>query len=72
MSPQVTVKRTEMLVPTIDDPERKVYMIEYRSGELPPKFLYLPVKEWTKEKEVALIKEDIEKRLKAPEEIIEI
>jgi len=72
MSPQVTVKRTEMLVPTIDDPERKVYMIEYRSGELPPKFLYIPVKDWTKEHEVKLIKEDIEKRLKAPEEIIEI
>ncbi|MBA7602866.1 hypothetical protein ES703_09962 [subsurface metagenome] len=72
MSPQVTVKRTEMLVPTIDDPERKVYMIEYRSGELPPKFLYLPVKEWTKEKEAKLIKEDLEKRLKATEEIIEI
>ncbi|MBA7677682.1 hypothetical protein ES703_85942 [subsurface metagenome] len=72
MSPQVTVKRTEMLVPTIDDPERKVYMIEYRSGELPPKFLYIPVKEWTKEKEAELIKADIEKRLKAPEEIIEV
>jgi len=72
MSPQVTVKRTEMLVPTIDDPERKVYMIEYRSGELPPKFLYIPVKEWTKELEAKMIKEDIEKRLKAPEEIIEI
>jgi len=72
MSPQVTVKRTEMLVPTIDDPQRKVYMIEYRSGELPPKFLYIPVKDWTKELEAKMIKEDIEKRLKAPEEIIEI
>ncbi len=72
MSPQVTVKRTEMLVPTIDDPERKLYMIEYRSGELPPKFLYIPLKEWTKEKEAAMIKEDIEKRMKAPEETIEI
>jgi len=72
MSPQVTVKRTEMLVPTIDDPERKLYMIEYRSGELPPKFLYIPVKEWTKEKEAAMIREDIEKRMKAPEETIEI
>ena len=72
MSPQVTVKRTEMLVPTIDDPERKVYMIEYRSGELPPKFLYIPVKDWTKELEAKMIKADIEKRLKAPEEIIEI
>jgi len=72
MSPQVTVKRTELQVPTIDDPERKVYMIEYRSGELPPKFLYIPVTEWTKEKEAALIKADIEKRIKAPEEIIEV
>ncbi|MBA7579741.1 hypothetical protein ES708_21617 [subsurface metagenome] len=72
MSPQVTVKRMEMLVPTIDDPERKVYMIEYRSGELPPKFLYIPVKDWTKELEAKMIKEDIEKRLEAPEEIIEI
>ena len=72
MSPQVSVKRTEMLVPTIDEPERKVYMIEYRSGELPPKFLYIPVKDWTKEKEAAAIKEDIGKRLEAPEEIIEI
>ena len=72
MSPQVTVKRTKMLVPTIDDPEREVYMIEYRSGELPPRFLYIPVKEWTKEEEAKLIKADIEKRLKAPEETIEI
>lgn len=72
MSPQVTVKRTELLVPTIDDPERKVYMIEYRSGELPPRFLYIPVAEWTKEKERELLKADIEKRLKAPEEIIEL
>jgi len=72
MSPQVTVKRTELQVPTIDDPERKVYMIEYRSGELPPKFLYIPVKEWTKELEAKLIKADIEKRIKAPEEIIEV
>lgn len=70
--PAVTVKRTELLVPTIDDPERKVYMIEYRSGELPPKFLYIPLKEWSKELEAKLIKEDIEKRLKAPEETIEI
>lgn len=72
MSPQVTIRRTEMLVPTIDDPERKIYMIEYRSGELPPRFLYIPVKAWTKEEEAKLIKADIEKRLKTPEEIIEI
>ena len=72
MSQKVTVKRTLMQVPTIDNPERKIYMIEYRSGELPPRFLYIPEKDWTKEEEAKLIKADIEKRLKAPEEIIEI
>ena len=72
MSPQVTVKRTELLVPTIDDPERKVHMIEYRSGELPPKFIYIPVKEWTKEKEAEMIRADIRRRFEAKEETIEI
>jgi len=72
MTTKVTIKRTEMMIPTIDEPERKVYMIEYRSGELPPRFLYLPVKDWTAEKEAKLIREDLDKRLKAPEEIIEV
>jgi len=72
MSPTVTIRRTEMLIPTIDDPGRKVYMVEYRSGELPPKFLYIPVKDWTKELEAKMIKDDIEKRLQAPEETIEV
>lgn len=72
MTQEVRVKRTLLLVPTIDDPERKVYQIEYRAGELPPRFLYIPEKEWTKEKEAKLIKADIEKRMEIPEEIITI
>ena len=72
MSPQVTVKRTELTVPTIDDPERKVYMVEYRSGELPPRFIYIPVKEWTKEKEAEMIRADIRRRFEAKEETIEV
>lgn len=69
---QATVKRTKLGVPTIDDFERQIYMIEYRTGELPPRFLYIPVKEWTKEKEVELIKADIKKRLETPVETIEL
>lgn len=72
MTQEVRVKRTLLLVPTIDDPERKVYQIEYRAGELPPRFLYIQEKEWTKEKEAKLIKASIEKRMEIPEEIITI
>jgi len=69
---EVRVRRTELLMPSIEDPERKVYQIEYRIGELPPRFLYIPLKEWSKEREAKEIKADMEKRLKPPEETITI
>ncbi len=72
MPQEVRVKRILLNIPTIDDPERKVYMVEYRAGELPPRFLYIQEKEWTKEKEAEAIKEDIKKRMETPEEIITI
>ena len=72
MTQEVRVKRTLLPVPTIDDPERKVYQVEYRAGELPPRFIYIAEKEWTKEKEAELIKADIEKRMEIPEETITI
>lgn len=72
MSQEVRVKRTLLSTPTMDDPERKVYMIEYRAGELPPRFIYIPEKEWTKEKEAEAIKADIKKRMEIPEETITI
>lgn len=72
MPQEVRVKRTLLPAPTIDDHERKVYQIEYRAGELPPHFLYITEREWTKEKEAELIKKDIKKRLETTEEIISI
>ncbi len=66
MPQEVTVKRTLLNTPTVDDPNRKVYQIEYRVGELPPHFVYIPEKEYTKEKEAAVIKADLKKRLEGP------
>ena len=69
--PQVVkVTRTSLPTPTIDEPDRKVYQIQYTIGELPPHFVYIPVAEWTIEKEAKLIKADIEKRMKAVGETI--
>jgi hypothetical protein len=72
MAQEVKVKRTLLPTPTIDDPERKIYQIEYQAGELPPHFVYITEKEWTKEKEAAAIKADIKKRVEAPSETISI
>lgn len=66
MPQDVTVKRTLLNTPTVDDPNRKVYQIEYRVGELPPHFVYIPEKEYTKEKEATVIKADLKKRLEGP------
>lgn len=66
MPQDVTVKRTLLNTPTMDDPNRKVYQIEYRVGELPPHFVYIPEKEYTKEKEALVIKADLKKRLEGP------
>jgi len=70
--PEVKVSRTLLPTPTIDEPDRKVYQIEYVVGELPPHFVYIPEKEWTKEKEAKLIKADIDKRLKVTGETVTI
>lgn len=70
MPQEVRVKRITLPAPTIDDPERKTIQVEYRAGELPPHFVYITEKEWTKEKEAALIKADMKKRLETTEEII--
>lgn len=70
MAQEVRVKKTLLPSPTIDDLERKLWMIEYRAGELPSRFVYIPEKEWTAEKQAELIKADIQKRMKLPEETI--
>ena len=72
MSQEVRITRILLATPAIDDPERKVYQIQYQAGELPPHFIYIPEKEWTKEKEVGLIKADMKKRIEATTETISI
>lgn len=72
MPQEVKIKKTLLPAPTIDAPDRKVFMIEYRAGELPPRFLYLSETEYTEEKLKELIKKDIARRMAAPEETISI
>lgn len=68
----IRINRVLLPSPTIDKPERKVYQIEYAAGELPPHFIYIEEKEWTKEKELKAIKADIEKRMGRAPEIVSI
>jgi hypothetical protein len=69
---QVRVTRTEIATPDLTDPHKITLQIQYQVGELPPRFLYIAKKDWTKEKEAALIKADLAKRLSTPGEIITI
>ncbi len=68
----VQVKRTELLAPDLADPKRVIVQIEYQIGELPPRTIFIPKKDWTKEKEAAAIKADLDKRLAPPGETISI
>ncbi len=70
MAQEVSVKRTKLSAPTLEDTERKIIQVQYQAGELPPHFIYIPEKDWTPELEKAKIKEDIKKRLEATREII--
>ncbi len=69
---QVRVRRTELPAPSLDNPGKIIVQIEYQVGELPPRFLYLDKAQWSKEKEAALIKADLAKRMGAPGEMITI
>lgn len=69
---QVTVRRMELPAPDLEDPERKIVQVQYQVGELPPRFLYINKKDWSKEEEAKRIKEDIEKRLQPPGETITV
>jgi len=69
---QVTIKRLELPAPTLDDPTRRVVQIQYRQGELPPRFLYINKAEWSEEKETKMIRADIKQRESPIEEQKEI
>lgn len=69
---KVSVTRTELPAPDLADPKRTITQIEYRVGELPPRFLYIPTKEWTDAKEIAMIKADLAKVMAPPANIVEV
>ncbi len=67
---QVRVSKIEIAQPTLDNPKRVVYQIQYQAGMLPPRFLYMDKDQWTKEREAAAIKGDLAKTLAAPGEMV--
>lgn len=69
---QVSVTRTDLPSPTLDDPKKVIMQIEYQVGALPPRFLYIDKKAWTKEKEAEMIRADIRRTLKPPSETITV
>lgn len=63
MPQDVNVRRVLLPAASPEDLNRKLYQIEYQVGELPPGFVYLEEKKWTKEAEAALIQADIKRRM---------
>ncbi len=70
MAQTVIVKRTLLPAPDLADPGRKIYQVMYQAGELPPHFIYIPEKEFTKEKEATMIKADMAKAMSATPETL--
>ncbi len=56
---QVRVTRTELPTPTLDNPAKVTLQVQYQVGMLPPRFLYFDKEQWTKEREAAAIKGDL-------------
>lgn len=59
---EIEIRRTRIRLPTVEgEPEAEI-RVTYRVKGLPPGLLTIPEKEWTAEKEVELIREDVKKR----------
>ena len=67
---QVQITRTLLPAPTIDDPGRMVYQIQYQAGTLPPHFVYCDKAKWNEKEEKRLIQEDIKKQLETRPTIV--
>ena len=62
---EVTIRRTEIMVPTAEGPAAAMIYVTYTVRDLPPGLVTIPKAQWSEEVEAALIKEDIERRRKA-------
>lgn len=69
---QVQVRRTELAMPDLEDPKKVLIQIEYQVGVLPPRFLYINKKDWTKEKEAEMIRADLRQAMAPPGETISL
>lgn len=69
---EIRVSRSEILVPSEDGPPTTMMYITYFAKGLPPGLLTLPKKEWTLEKETALIREDVKIRRKRKPTVVRI
>jgi len=70
---EVTVidRTTITTYPRIGEAFRTV-MVTYQALDLPPATINIPEAEWSPEEEAKLIREDIERRLKAKPEVIKV
>jgi hypothetical protein len=67
---QVAVTRTLLPAPSIDEPGRMVYQIQYQIGTLPPHFVYCEKSKYTEKEEKRLIAEDLKKQLETKQTFV--
>jgi hypothetical protein len=67
---QVAVTRTLLPAPSIDEPGRMVYQIQYQIGTLPPHFVYCEKSKWNEKEEKRLISEDLKKQLETKQTFV--
>jgi hypothetical protein len=62
---EISIRRSEIPIPTAEGPPKAVIYITYSTKDLPPGLITIPKEEWTAAKEAELIKKDLEVRRKA-------
>jgi len=62
---EVTVRRSELSLPTAEGATRTIVYVTYFSRDMPPGLVTIPKDEWTEAHEAELIKADLEARRKA-------
>ena len=66
------IERREIPLPSVEGEPTVEVWITYRYGTLPPGLVRVPKKDLTKEKEKALIKADIQRRIEAKPEVLRV
>ena len=69
---EVSIRRTEIMVPTAEGPAAAMIYVTYTTRDLPPGLITIAKEEWTEEKEAELIRKDIEARRAAKPTVIRL